>query len=45
MSTIPEAVRDQVRQRAVNRCEYCLSPQALIMGRLQVDHVLEREWR
>ena len=42
MSTIPEAVRERVRQRAGHRCEYCLSPQALIMGRLQVDHVLPR---
>jgi 5-methylcytosine-specific restriction endonuclease McrA len=40
MSTISEAVREQVRQRAGDRCEYCLSPQALVMGRLQVDHVL-----
>jgi hypothetical protein len=40
MSTISEAVRARVRQRADNRCEYCLSPQALVMGRLQIDHVL-----
>ena len=40
MSTISEAVRERVRQRAGDRCEYCLSPQVLVMGRLQVDHVL-----
>ena len=39
MSTISEAVRARIRQRADNRCEYCLSPQALVMGRLQIDHV------
>ncbi len=40
MSTIPEAVRELVRQRAGDRCEYCLSPQSLVMGRFQIDHVL-----
>ncbi|MEO0986187.1 MAG: HNH endonuclease [Cyanobacteria bacterium J06639_14] len=39
MSTVPEVIRARVRQRAGNRCEYCLSPQALVMGRLQSDHV------
>jgi hypothetical protein len=38
--TIPETIRARVRQRANNRCEYCLSPQAFVMGRLQIDHVL-----
>lgn len=40
MSTISAAIRARVRQRAGNRCEYCLSPQSLVMGRLQIDHVL-----
>jgi hypothetical protein len=40
MTTIPESVRQRVRQRAGDRCEYCLSPQTLVMGRLQIDHVL-----
>jgi hypothetical protein len=40
MSMISEVVRELVRQRAGNRCEYCLSPQSLVMGRLQIDHVL-----
>ena len=39
MSIRDEATRDGVRARANNRCEYCLSHQAYVMGRLQVDHV------
>lgn len=40
MSTISGALRLTVRSRANDRCEYCLSPQELIMGRLQIDHVV-----
>lgn len=36
---LSEAMRQRVRQRAGNRCEYCLSHQNYIMGRLQIDHV------
>lgn len=39
MTSIPEAVRQRVRQRAGNRCEYCLSHQDYTMGRLQIDHL------
>ncbi|MEM7029691.1 MAG: HNH endonuclease signature motif containing protein [Chloroflexota bacterium] len=39
MSDIPETVRQYVRERAKNRCEYCLSHQDYVMGRLQIDHV------
>ena len=39
MSDIPEATRRQVRERAGNRCEYCLSHQDYVMGRLQIDHI------
>ncbi len=38
MSVISEAVRQRVRERAGNRCEYCLSHQDYVMGRLQIDH-------
>jgi hypothetical protein len=37
---ITEALRQFVRQRAGNRCEYCLSHQDYVMGRLQIDHIL-----
>jgi hypothetical protein len=36
---LPETIRQRVRQRAENRCEYCLSHQDYIMGRLQIDHI------
>ena len=39
MSSLSESLRQQVRQRAGNRCEYCLSHQDYIMGRLQIDHI------
>lgn len=39
MTNLSEAIRQQVRQRAGNRCEYCLSHQNYIMGRLQIDHI------
>ena len=40
MSRITDAVRQKVRQRADNRCEYCLSHQNYVMGRLQIDHIM-----
>lgn len=39
MSYVSEIIRKRVRERAGNRCEYCLSHQDYIMGRLQIDHV------
>ncbi|MCB0213867.1 MAG: HNH endonuclease [Anaerolineae bacterium] len=39
MSDISAATRQRVRERAENRCEYCLSHQNYVMGRLQIDHV------
>lgn len=39
MSYISETIRQIVRSRAENRCEYCLSHQNYIMGRLQIDHI------
>lgn len=40
MSRIAEVVRQRVRQRAGNRCEYCLSHQHYVMGKLVIDHVM-----
>lgn len=39
MSNISENLRQQVRNRADNRCEYCLSHQDYVMGKLQIDHL------
>lgn len=40
MTYIPEKVRKRIRQRAGNRCEYCLSHQQFIMAKLQIDHII-----
>jgi hypothetical protein len=40
VSGIPEAVSARVRQRAGNRCGYCLSPQHLVFGWLETEHVV-----
>ena len=40
MTTLSETLRQHVRQRAHNRCEYCLSHQDYVMGQLQIDHIL-----
>ena len=37
--SLSEITRDKVRQRAENRCEYCLGHQNYILGRLQIDHI------
>jgi hypothetical protein len=39
MSSLSETLRQLVRSRAGNRCEYCLSHQDYIMGWMQVDHI------
>ena len=39
MSKLAESIRQKVRERAGNRCEYCLSHQDYVMGWLQIDHV------
>ena len=38
--SLSNSLRQQVRQRSGNRCEYCLSHQDYVMGRLQIDHIL-----
>lgn len=37
---IPVAVDRRVREAAKNRCGYCLSPQHLVMARLEIEHVI-----
>lgn len=39
MSNLPQTVRELVKKRAGNRCEYCLSHQDYVMGLLEIDHV------
>jgi hypothetical protein len=37
---IPADVDRRVRETAGNRCGYCLSPKHLVMGRLQIEHII-----
>lgn len=37
---IPADVDRRVRAEAKNRCGYCLSPQRLVMARLEVEHMI-----
>lgn len=39
---IRESVRLRVRKAAGNRCGYCLSSQAYVMGALEVEHIIPR---
>lgn len=39
MTNLSEIIRQRVRQRAKNRCEYCLNHQEYVMGKLQIDHI------
>jgi len=37
---IPADVDRRVREAARNRCGFCLSPQHLVMARLEIEHVI-----
>ncbi|MEZ6061070.1 MAG: HNH endonuclease signature motif containing protein [Planctomycetaceae bacterium] len=37
---IPDDVRLQVRTEAADRCGYCLSPQELVLGTLEIEHLI-----
>jgi len=39
---ISEALRRRVREAARHRCGYCLSPQSLVMGTLEIEHLVPR---
>lgn len=39
---IPADVERRVRAAARNRCGYCLSPQHLVMARLEIEHIYPR---
>ncbi len=39
---IPESTRDLVRRAARERCGYCQSPQHLVMGKLEIEHIIPR---
>jgi len=37
---IPIGVERRVREAAHSRCGYCLSPQHLVMARLEIEHII-----
>lgn len=37
---IPADIQQRVREAARNRCSYCLSPQHLVMARLEIEHIV-----
>lgn len=39
---IPVEIERRVRYEAGNRCGYCLSPQQLVMARLEIEHIIPR---
>jgi 5-methylcytosine-specific restriction endonuclease McrA len=39
---VPVELARTVRESARDRCGYCLSPQYLVLGRLQIEHILPR---
>jgi 5-methylcytosine-specific restriction endonuclease McrA len=43
MSHVPAAVREQVRKRAGNRCEYCRKPEDAVVYPYHVDHIISQK--
>jgi hypothetical protein len=41
-ASIPDDVRDRVRQRADNRCGYCRSRQEYVLGFLEIEHIIPK---
>jgi 5-methylcytosine-specific restriction endonuclease McrA len=41
-ATIPEILRQRVRASAKDRCGYCLSPQRLVLGWLEIEHIVPK---
>ena len=37
---VPKELAQKVRNSAQNRCGYCLSPQRLVMARLEIEHII-----
>lgn len=39
---LPDEVRARVRAQAGDRCGYCLSPQRLVLGWLEIEHIIPK---
>ena len=37
---VPAELSQRIRASAKNRCGYCLSPQRLVMARLEIEHII-----
>jgi hypothetical protein len=40
MSRISSKIQTKVRNTAKNRCGYCLLPQEILMGKLEIEHIV-----
>ncbi len=40
-----EAIKEQVRERAAGRCEYCQLPDAHVLTSFQIEHVVAKQHR
>jgi len=40
-----EATREEVRERAAGRCEYCYLPEAHVLTPFQIEHVVAKQHR
>jgi 5-methylcytosine-specific restriction endonuclease McrA len=40
MSRVSSKIQAKVRKDAKNRCGYCLLPQEILMGKLEIEHLL-----
>ncbi|HMS41766.1 MAG TPA: HNH endonuclease signature motif containing protein [Pyrinomonadaceae bacterium] len=40
MSKVSSKIQAKVRREAKNRCGYCLLPQEILMGKLEIEHLL-----
>ena len=40
---LPEALREQVVERAAKRCEYCLLPSSFALIDFEIDHVIAKQ--
>jgi hypothetical protein len=40
---IPDALRRLVYERAQGRCEYCLTPESVVLSAHQVDHIIAQK--
>jgi len=39
---IPAEIRQRIREEAGHRCGYCLSPQHLVLGVLEIEHIVPK---